>query len=814
MADDGFSLQWRRAPSGQIEVRLTGLKPPGEVDAVMTPLRRQLFGLSKVVTPESVRRDGEVTVITYPAMAAAPSLAEHPPADGFDVARELADAIGELHDRGYCHGALDPRLCFVTPNGVRILGAGIAELMEAAGARGSATEFVAPELHGGGEPTVAADVFALGKIASTTLGLPSGAAVLSRATHESPTSRHPDAWDLRDALIAARSELLARPAVLGTHAAPAAQSNEGRNDARADADAPQIANAFGSAAGAPQISADASGAAAGAPQISADASGADGSLRPAARPDVPLLQVPPPPTRREGGSWAWLFVVGGLALLLLGFAGVFAYSFSRAKPSPSATPPTVATTAPSVAPPPLVEPPPVPPPTIEPPLDPTPEQLDGGTGLADAESTPDAASVPGPAPSPPAQGPALAAQADGEAPLPVADDVPHVGPATAPVTLVVFGGLACPHTRRSIPVLDKLRTAFPADLRVYFRHRPLPQHPHAMSAARVAEGLRAAEGDESFFRLLRELSGSASGSADASELGDALRKLGLRRRPEWLTDARVAARVDEDLQYAGLFAVRETPTFFVNGERIEGFHDFRALQSVVQKERSAARALAARGMSAKDVYRARTRMNMIGIGVEVPERTCPTVGEQPARGATNPLVTIVEFSDFECPFCKRLNPALDQVLAKRGGDVRLVWRNYPLANHSQARPAATLALAAFAQKGARGFWRAHDDLFGRQGALSDATFRSIATALGLDADAALRAVQTDAYASALNDDAKEGARVGVKGTPTLFINGRMLAGARGPAELLNVVDEEIEWARRLVQSGTPRHRIYQAVCGE
>ena len=74
-------------------------------------------------------------------------------------------------------------------------------------------------------------------------------------------------------------------------------------------------------------------------------------------------------------------------------------------------------------------------------------------------------------------------------------------------------------------------------------------------------------------------------------------------------------------------------------------------------------------------------------------------------------------------------------------------------------------------------------------------------------------MRTDAHAATLRADITEGLRVGVRGTPALYINGRSVAGARKAKELLRIVDEEIEWARRLTRGGTPRHRIYSAVCG-
>jgi protein-disulfide isomerase len=763
-----------------VRVRGAQLSTDADLDAVLTRVRRALFGLASVVPPERATAEPDGFSVRYALTPNVPSFAQQPPADAVAVALELAHAIGELHDRGFSHGALDPQLLFVTAGGLRILGAGLCDVPQKGSHNFVDPVYLAPELVVGAAPSARSDVFALGAILLRILDLPEGPLrnVASAAAAPEPSARPSDAWALRDALKHARTAA-AEQRTLGDSTQSATEPVQTRSESAAPDGAPSEPSAR--------------------------------TMPEAKAPQLPTAQAPHAPhsaprDSKHDSAWAILFMLGGGLLLLLGFAGVFAFAFLRTT-SPSVSTAPVASSA--VAPLPGVGPLPADPPDAAAPEAPEPAEP---VEPSEPQEPPEE-----PAPSDPAltQKPSEAQkQPPGSAvsPLPAGADLPSQGPPDAAVTLIVFGDLACAHTRRSMDVLRKLRTAFPSDLRTVFRHRPLPQHANAESAARTAAGVHLDHGSDAFFRLLNKVS-ATPGTASRSEIRSALRAASIPDTASWQSDPRVLSRLQDDQRLAGIFAVRQTPTLFVNGERFEGFQDYRSMETAIKKERAAARGLAAQGVRSSALYAARVRKNMIGIGLDVPDRICPTVGNEPARGAPDPLVTIVEFSDFECRYCKKLAPALDQVLAKRGGDVRLVWRNFPLANHGRARVAASLALQANKQLGARGFWQAHDRLFDSQNDLSDPALSTIAKNLGLEPVATLRAIKSDVHAATIAADIGEGTRVGVRGTPTLFVNGRSVPGARSAVQLLTIVDEEIEWARRLTRSGTPRHRIYAAVCG-
>ena len=147
------------------------------------------------------------------------------------------------------------------------------------------------------------------------------------------------------------------------------------------------------------------------------------------------------------------------------------------------------------------------------------------------------------------------------------------------------------------------------------------------------------------------------------------------------------------------------------------------------------------------------------------------IGNAPVLGPKDAPVTIVEFSDFQCPFCSRLNPILQQVVAKYPQKVKLVFKFFPLPFHKQAMPAAKAALAA----GKQGkFWEYSDELMRNYKDLSAAKLVEIAKKLGLDMERFTRDRQDPRWVNMIRDDMQEGAKNQVRGTPTIFVNGRRM----------------------------------------
>jgi protein-disulfide isomerase len=176
----------------------------------------------------------------------------------------------------------------------------------------------------------------------------------------------------------------------------------------------------------------------------------------------------------------------------------------------------------------------------------------------------------------------------------------------------------------------------------------------------------------------------------------------------------------------------------------------------------------------------------------------------PATGAAQPLVVLVTFSDFECPYCLGLHRNL-QVLRRERPDVRLAWRDFPLPGHQRALPAALWARAA----GARGkFWPMTDLLFERQHQLDLAALAAPVRALGLEPAQLERAARDPRLLATVQADVTLALSLALPGTPSVFANGRLVTGAHELDHLREVVDDERARAARLLAGGVPHGDLY------
>jgi protein-disulfide isomerase len=161
----------------------------------------------------------------------------------------------------------------------------------------------------------------------------------------------------------------------------------------------------------------------------------------------------------------------------------------------------------------------------------------------------------------------------------------------------------------------------------------------------------------------------------------------------------------------------------------------------------------------------------------------------PGRGPSAATVTIVEFADFQCPFCRQMEPVLAQALKRYPNTLRLVYKNYPLTEiHPDAMHAAEAAVCA-GQQGK--FWEMHDALFGPSAELTIPALRATAGRVGVESDKFEDCVRGHAADGTIQDDMLEGRALAFSGTPALFVNGRLIPGTISLENLSAMIDDEL-----------------------
>lgn len=198
-----------------------------------------------------------------------------------------------------------------------------------------------------------------------------------------------------------------------------------------------------------------------------------------------------------------------------------------------------------------------------------------------------------------------------------------------------------------------------------------------------------------------------------------------------------------------------------------------------------------RSMRENEVYRLLLQKNPLEILFTKPEqpRIEVTYGpDAPVKGPKDAPITLMEFTDFQCPYCKGAVNTLHQIEAAYPGKIKIVARQNPLALHQRARPSAE---AAFCAKEQGKFWEYREKLFANQSQLEEADFRRYAKELGLSEKKFDKCLTEHRHAAKIDADLAEGQRYGVRGTPHFFINGRPISGAQPYDNFKAVIDDEL-----------------------
>ena len=411
-----------------------------------------------------------------------------------------------------------------------------------------------------------------------------------------------------------------------------------------------------------------------------------------------------------------------------------------------------------------------------------------------------------------------------QAAVPVTAADPSWGSPDAPVTLVVWSDFECPFCSRVGQTLEALKHTFgPGQLRVVWKNLPLPFHPHARPAAEAAMSVFALGGATAFWKfhdlafanqqqlsLEHYVAWAAAAGVDPGGIEAAI------------TARRHQQKIDEDVALARRLDVQGTPGFRINGMPLSGAQPIESFRAIIAGQLAVAKELAAAGTPAAAIYPTLCARNVLSAAplpdagpAPIPEDTkvwgVPVDKDDPVRGPGDAAVTLVLFSDLECPFCRRLESTLTALARKYGSDLRIVWKDYPLPFHRQALPAAVLARLAGAKRGGDGFWQAHDAILDSEGALDETALRAAAARVGF-AWYEVQAALADRRFQATFDRSQELAKqMEVRGTPCVFVNGRRLEGALPAESFVAVIDAQLAQARDLLEAGHPRAGLYAAI---
>ncbi len=360
---------------------------------------------------------------------------------------------------------------------------------------------------------------------------------------------------------------------------------------------------------------------------------------------------------------------------------------------------------------------------------------------------------------------------------------PSVGPANAPITLIEFSDFHCPFCKAAAPTIDQLMKNYPGKIRRIWRHFPLPMHPgadktHTASECAFEQG-KFWEFHDKIFQFQGQFN-EAVYEQLAGEIG-----LDKSKFQACISSDKSKAAVQQDVAKATEMGITGAPSFLFNGRKMVGAEPYENFSRMVEGILDPRKASAF-----PQAPPSRPRPPMLP-----PPPTNVTFTDlkgRPSEGPENALVTLVIFSDFHCPFCKRVEPTIDQLMEKYKGSIRKVWRHNPLPFHPGAD--RTHAASECAHEQGK-FWPYHKELFANMEARDDASLTKFAETAGLDKKKFDECFKSGRTLTVVKNDLKKGAEVGVSGTPSVFVGGDLVIGAKPFEDFDAAVKSKLEKAK-------------------
>jgi protein-disulfide isomerase len=360
---------------------------------------------------------------------------------------------------------------------------------------------------------------------------------------------------------------------------------------------------------------------------------------------------------------------------------------------------------------------------------------------------------------------------------------PAIGSPSAPATVVVFSDFQCPYSGKGTALLKRILEDQSGSVRVVFKNFPLPFHKEAFAASHVAMSAAARGKFWEFHDLL--FANQKDLSRDA--LLGYVAELGLPKDEiaAELDAGKFKDLVQRHMSEGESVGVKGTPNFFINGRVIKGAKSYDEVRPLLEQEIARGKELLAKGVTTP--YEELTRDGKVFEPFE------SRVSRFDMNGAgmlgDGKEVELVLFSDFQCPYCRTFAEPVKEVAKHYGPRARLVFMQFPLGFHKQAHLAAQASLAAAIQGK---FWEMHDLLFENNKALERADLEKYAEKIGLNMARFRKDLDEGTWKGEVDRQMAAGKKAGVRGTPSLFVNGRQyVGGGRDAAAIVKAIDKHV-----------------------
>jgi len=356
--------------------------------------------------------------------------------------------------------------------------------------------------------------------------------------------------------------------------------------------------------------------------------------------------------------------------------------------------------------------------------------------------------------------------------------------------------------------VTEIKEKYKGDVRVVFMHSPMPGHKDAVPAAKASQAAHMQGRFWEYHDVLWENNKAISAEdleAYAKEVG-----LDVARWKKDMASKEVAAVVDRNFAIASALGQTGRPAFLINGEVIKGAQPIDKFAEIIDRQLAFADKLIEKGVPRDKIHAVATRKVADGkylkfvVNGDAPPSSKPKkqkpkppldkrahaldIGNSPRKGQGNEIV-ITEWSDYQCPYCSKVVPVLDEVIEHYGKErASLVFKQYPLSFHKQAELAAEASLAAKAQGR---FWEMYYKLFENGKALQRTDLERYAQGIGLDMARFNKELDEGTWKSQIQAEMAEGGKAGVRGTPSIFVNGRRYNGPRDAKGMIKVIDEKL-----------------------